>query len=214
MPPYEGVPVTQARGRWAAGLCACWSSPMCVLPFISACAPCVPMARAAHRAGVGRYYTVLGLTGTLVILLLCVPSPRMVEEYLVTMDTNVSLAELMPNATTAIDEGRLPASVELIVVDPTVRYYLPLAWSIVYWTLVAVLSLVAVVLRLRLVRRYQIQENPCISLLLVAACTGCAVAQQQMHVDLVEVGSVQHDCGLGPDHPKENRATNANVEML
>lgn len=80
---YEGVPITQARGRWAVDLCRCWQSPFCLMPLCTVCTPCVPLARAAGRSGVGSFTRVLVTSGILVLLLGMWPTPPEREVYMV-----------------------------------------------------------------------------------------------------------------------------------
>jgi Cys-rich protein (TIGR01571 family) len=185
------MPVTAATGKWAVDLCACCvAMPYCVLPFCTTCAPCVPLARAADRAGVLSYRRVFILSGTLVVALMIWPGSR--EEMVV----------VTPN------DGGEPAY-GVLVRGPD---YWPI--QVGFYVLVGALFALTLVVRRRLVAKYAITEHPLLSCVLLSFCPQCAIGQQAMHVDLVEVGAVQVDCSCSEAHPLMDRQTNRDVEML
>jgi Cys-rich protein (TIGR01571 family) len=187
---WEGLPVTPARGQWAVDLCACWSSPYCVLPFCSLCSPCVPLARAAGRSGVLPYWRVLLVALVLSVILMVWPAPG--EETLVETDSGeLYLLRVVDTSTAAFWIGQ-----------------------VLFYALFLAFLVLVLVVRRKLIRKYELQEHPARTLAYVLLCWPCAVAQQSMHVDLVEVGAVQTDCSCGEHHPLAERQTNGDIEML
>lgn len=184
---YSGVPITTARGKWAVDLCKCWYSPFCLLPFFSTCVPCVPLARAAARAGVGSYTAVLATVGVLTLLVSTWPSPADREVYVVELDgvDGGSLdAASASNSTVPDARGSALDDVEgwAVVEAPEVSGAWLLASQLGFFAVSAALVAVYFVIRTRLVRKYEIDEHPAASCALVLCCPCCAIAQQAMHV--------------------------------
>lgn len=189
---YEGMPVTAASGQWAVDLCACCvTTPYCILPCCTTCAPCVPLARAAGRAGVLPYRRVFLLSLVCTVVMLAWPGSH--EQIVVVEAADDEEAE----------------DVYVLVRD---RFYWPL--QIGFYLVAAAFFALTLVVRRRLVAKYAIVEHPLLSFLLLACCPQCALGQQAMHVDLVEVGAVQVDCSFSETHPLTDRQTNRDVEML
>jgi hypothetical protein len=92
------------------------------------------------------------------------------------------------------------------------RYYWPLQLG--FYLAAAALFALTLLVRRRLVAKYAIAEHFVASCALLACCPQCALGQQAMHVDLVEVGAVQADCSCAETHPLMDRQTNRDVEML
>ena len=203
MAGYEGMPVTAASGKWAVDLCACCvTTPYCLLPCCATCAPCVPLARAAGRAGVLPYRRVFAVSLALVVVLMAWPSPH-ADVYAVPEEP---VDDAQTDARNATDYERYDY---VIVRD---RDYWPLQLG--FYLVATALFALTLVVRRRLVVKYGIDEHPCVSCALLACCSQCAIGQQAMHVDLVEVGAVQADCSCAEAHPLSDRQTNRDVEML
>jgi len=168
--PYEGVPITAGRGRWAVDLCRCCGSKCCLLPLCVTCVPCFPLARAAARAGVCRYTTVLVVAGVLVLLVSMWPD---LEER------NVYVDEVSGANATNSTGGSI--GWEEVYAEPVNRT-LYVASSIGYWSVAAGFLVLCLIVRRRLVAKYEIDEHPLVSCLLTTCLGPCAIGQQLMHV--------------------------------
>lgn len=69
------------------------------------------------------------------------------------------------------------------------------------FVLFPLIAVIVLYVRRRLVRKYQLGERASKTLILACCCMPCSIAQQAMHVDLVEYGAVQTDCSLKEEHP-------------
>mmetsp|Transcript_35615 Transcript_35615/g.83686 ORF Transcript_35615/g.83686 Transcript_35615/m.83686 type:complete len:202 (-) Transcript_35615:109-714(-) len=198
---YENLPVSAPAGKWATDLCACWTSPWCLMPCCSLLTPCVPLARAAGRAGVLPFSLVLLVGGACFTAISLWPEP-----------TNTAVVVVTPSQPSIDVEGE----VDVFLESSVGRWY----WlsNVLFFLVVSAFFALHLIVRRRIVLKYAIEEHPALSCVLVLACPCCAVAQSAIHVDLVEHGAVQQDCSCAPKHPLADRTTNGDVlgdvEML
>lgn len=182
------APPNVATNKWRAGLFDCigfrgkdrcaGGLPLCLC---TVCAQPIPISRQVARAKLAKYSTVL--VSLLLLTLIAVITGMSEGMWL------IQHSEVVTD-----DEG----IVEIRQTED--RPFWVILSSSVESVVSGFLLLFLVALRCTLVRRYHVNEDPIVSCLTATCCTGCSIAQQAMHVDLVEYGEVDQDCSVTGEH--------------
>lgn len=164
-------------GSWAADICDCWTAFPGVCCWVYWC-PFVVFARVWHRAGFGSYSSIFALTAGL---------------FLASCTVNYIAAIWSADHEMQFDNDEMD--------QPFVE---PLTVKVLRWLslmLIFLLWCFLVLTRVKLIRKYTLTENRCVTCLLSCCCMPCALGQQMMHVDVMEHGTVQTDCSCDANHP-------------
>lgn len=184
-------------GSWAYQICDCWS--MCpAVPLFSSVLFCYGYARTLSRAGLFPYRDVLLITFAYFVIQFS--ATQILSPYsALRREAEAEGSEFGEEREGEGAHSRHPYELFDSEGVAAPGWVFPLKFivdvlGVIFWGL-------TVYARIKLVDKYRISEHRCLSCMCVTFCPPCALAQEMMHVDVVEHGSVQQDCRLTAQHP-------------